>query len=124
MITDAWLGLVRDMLHGDAVTQVTHFAVGTGTTTETGNDIALESEVQPDGANRSGIDAKTKPSSKAVQFQMNIGAAQLDGVALTECGLLNAASGGDLANRITHAAINKTLDFELRYQTLVTGSDV
>lgn len=124
MITDVWLGLMRDVLYGDAVTQVTHFAVGTGTTTETGNDTALENEVQPDGANRSAIDSKSKPSSKAVQFQMNIGAAQLDGIALTECGLLNAASGGDLANRIVHAAINKTAAFELRYQILVTGSDV
>jgi len=124
MIVDAWLQLVRDMLYGDSVTQVSHLAVGTGTTSETANDTALENEVYPDGSNRSAIATRTKPSSKAVQFQMNISASQLGGVALTECGLFNAASGGTMMNRVTHAAINKTTDFELRYQILVTGSDV
>ena len=124
MIVDAWLSAVRDMLYGDSVTQASHLAVGTGTTGETANNTALETEVYPDGANRSAIDSRSKPSSKAVQFQMNISASQLDGVALTECGLLNAATGGTLVNRITHSAINKTTAFELRYQILVTGSDV
>ena len=124
MIVDAWLSAVRDMLYGDSVTQASHLAVGTGTTGETANDTALETEVYPDGSNRSAIDSKSKPSSKAVQFQMNISASQLDGVALTECGLLNAATGGTLVNRITHSAIHKTTAYELRYQILVTGSDV
>ena len=124
MIVDAWLSAVRDMLYGDSVAQASHLAVGTGTTGETANDTALESEVHPNTTDRSAIDSRSKPSSKAVQFQMNISASQLDGVALTECGLLNAATGGTLVNRITHSAINKTTDFELRYQILVTGSDV
>ena len=124
MIVDAWLSAVRDMLYGDSITQASHLAVGTGTTGETANDTALESEVYPNTTDRSAIDSKSKPSSKAVQFQMNISASQLDGVALTECGLLNAAIGGTLVNRITHSAIHKTTDFELRYQILITGSDV
>ena len=124
MIVDAWLATIRNVMYGDSEAMPSHLAVGTGTTGETANDVALESEVYPDGSNRSAIDSKSKPSSKAVQFQMNVSASQLDGVALTECGLLNAATGGTLVNRTTHSAINKTTDFELRYQILVTGSDV
>ena len=124
MIVDAWLSAVRNMLYGDSVTQASHLAVGTGTTGETANDTALETEVYPNTTDRSAFDSRSKPSSKAVQFQMNISASQLDDVALTECGLLNAATGGTLVNRITHSAINKTTAFELRYQILITGSDV
>ena len=124
MIVDAWLATIRNVMYGDSETMPSHLAVGTGTTGETANDTALETEVYPDGSNRSAIDSRSKPSSKAVQFQMNISASQLDGVILTECGLLNAATGGTLVNRITHSAINKTTAFELRYQILVTGSDV
>ena len=124
MIVDAWLATIRNVMYGDSETMPTHLAVGTGTTGETANDTALETEVYPNTTDRSAIDSKSKPSSKAVQFQMNISASQLDGVALTECGLLNAATGGTLVNRITHSAINKTTAFELRYQILVTGSDV
>ena len=124
MIVDAWLTVIRNVMYGDSETMPSHLAVGTGTTGETANDTALETEVYPDGSNRSAIDSKTKPSSKSVQFQMNISASQLDGVALAECGLLNAATDGTLANRITHSVINKTTAFELRYQILMTGSDV
>ena len=124
MIVDAWLATIRNVMYGDSETMPSHLAVGTGTTGETANDTALESEVYPNTTDRSAIDSRSKPSSKAVQFQMNISASQLDGVALTECGLLNAATGGTLVNRITHSAINKTTAFELRYQILVTGSDV
>ena len=124
MIVDAWLTKMRNVLYGDSETMPSHFAVGTGTTGVTANDTALQTEVYPDGANRSAIASRSKSSSKAVQFQMNIGAAQLDGVALTECGLLNAATSGTLINRIVHNAINKTAAFEIRYQILVTGRDV
>jgi hypothetical protein len=125
MIVDAWLTKMRNVLYGDSETMPTHIVVGTGTTGETANDTTLETEVYPaGGTTRSAISSRSKPSSKAVQFQMNIGAAQLDGVALTETGAINVASGGTLMNRITHTAINKTTAFELRIQILVTGSDV
>ena len=124
MIVDAWLTKMRNVLYGDAETMPTHMAIGTGTTGETANDTALETEVQPDGANRSTIGTKSKPSSKSVQFQMDVAIGEANGNALTETGLLNAASGGTLANRLTHTAINKTAAFELRYQHLFTISDV
>jgi hypothetical protein len=124
MIVDAFLAQVRNVLYGDSETMPTHMAIGTGTTGEAANDTALETEIQPDGANRSAIDTKSKPSSKTVQFQMDVAIGEANGNALTETGLLNAASGGTLANRLTHMVINKTAAFELRYQHLFTMSDV
>ena len=124
MIVDAWLTKIRNVMYGDTETMPTHIALGIGTTGETANDTALETEVYPDGTNRSAIDSKSKPSSKSVQFQMNISTDEANGYALTETGLLNAATGGTLVNRITHTAINKTSAFELRYQHLFTMSDV
>ena len=124
MIVDAWLTKIRNVMYGDTETMPGWCAIGIGTTGETANDTALETEVYPDGANRSAIDSKSKPSSKSVQFQMNISTDEANGNALTETGLLNAAAGGTLVNRITHTAINKTSAFELRYQHLFTMSDV
>ena len=119
MIVDAFLTQIRNVISGDSETMPTHIAIGTGTTGETANDTALEAEVL-----RKVFDSTSKPSSKTVQFQINVDVGEANGNALSETGLLNAASGGILTNRITHAAINKTSDFELRYQHVLTVEDV
>ena len=124
MIVDVFLNLLRDAIYGDSVTYPTHIAIGTGTTAAAAGDTALETEVYPDGANRSAISSRTKPAAKKVRFQMLVGAGEANGENLTEVGEVNAATGGTFTNRVVHNVILKTAAFELRYQIQTTLSDV
>lgn len=124
MIVDAFLNLLRDAIYGDSVTYPTHIAIGTGTTAAAAGDTALETEVYPDGANRSAISSRTKPAAKKVRFQMLVGVGEANGEDITEVGVLNAATGGTLMNHVIHNVISKTAAFELRYQIQTTLSDV
>lgn len=124
MIVDAWLNAIRDVLYGDSVTMPTHIAIGTGTTAAAAGDTTLGTEILPDGLNRSAISSRTKPASKQVRIQMLVGAGEANGHNLTEVGALNAATGGTLVNLIVHPVIPKTGAFELKYQILITTSDV
>ena len=99
-------------------------AIGTGTTAATGSDTTLETEVFPDGANRSAISTRTKPAAKQVRMQMLLGVGEANGSSLTEVGASNAATGGTFMNRTVHTAIPKTAAFQLKYQIKTTLSDV
>lgn len=124
MIVDAFLNLIRNAIYGDSVTYPTHIAIGTGTTAAAAGDTTLETEIQPDGANRSAISSRTKPAAKKVRLQMLVGVGEANGNDLTEIGALNAATGGTLMNHITHTAIPKDASFELKYQIQIETSDV
>jgi len=124
MIVDAWLNAMRDFIYGDTITAPTHIAVGTGTTPALASDTTLETEIYPDGANRNTITSRTKPSARKVRLQMLISAGEANGNALTEVGVLNAATGGTLMNRVVHTAINKDASFEVKVQILTELSDV
>lgn len=124
MIVDAFLNSVRDFIYGDTITAPSHIAVGTGTTPALASDTALETEIFPDGANRNAITSRTKPSAKKVRLQTLIAAGEANGNVLTEVGILNAATGGTLMNRVVHTAINKDASFELKVQILTELSDV
>lgn len=124
MIVDAFLNLIRNAIYGDSVTYPTHIAIGTGTTAAAAGDTTLETEIQPDGANRSAISSRTKPAAKKVRLQMLVGVGEANGNDLTEIGALNAATGGTLMNHIIHTAISKDASFELKYQIQIETSDV
>lgn len=119
MIVDVFLTVVRNAIYGDTVTMPSHIAIGTGTTAAVAADTTLENEVD-----RNTISSRSKPSTKKVRLQMTIGANENNGLALTEFGAINAASGGTLTNRIVHSAINKTAVFELKYQVSIKLSGV
>jgi hypothetical protein len=121
----AGLNLLRDAIYGDSVTFYSHIAIGTGTTAPTASDTALETEIFPDGANRSAISSRTKPSAKAVRLQMLVGVGEANGEDITEIGAVNAATGGTFMNRIVlSTAVPKTENFELKIQIKNTLSDV
>lgn len=124
MILDAFLNMIRDAEYGDSVTWPTHIAIGTGTTAAAAGDTTLETEILPDGVNRSAITSRTKPSAKKVRLQIQVGVGEANGETLTEVGAINAATGGILANRIVHTAIAKDASYELKYQIQKTFSDV
>lgn len=124
MIVDVFLNAIRNAIYGDSITFPSHMAIGTGTTDATAGDTTLETEVYPDGANRSIIDSKTKTTSKRISYYMAVAAGEANGNTLTEVGVLNAVTGGTLANHFIHLGIVKDASFELRYQINFNLSDV
>lgn len=124
MIVDAFLTALRDAVYGDSVTMPTHIAIGTGTTAATASDTALETEVVPDGTNRSAISSRTKPSAKSVRVQMIVGVGEANGESLTELGASNAATAGTLTNHIVHPVIVKDAGCQIKYQIQYAFLDV
>lgn len=124
MIVDAFLTALRNAMYGDSVTMPTHIGVGSGTTLVAAGDTILETEVFPDGANRSAISSRTKPSASSVRLQMLIGVGEANGENLTEVAAFNAVTGGTMTNHVVHAAITKTAAYQLKIQIQITNSDV
>ena len=109
--------LIRDLIDEVPATGVTHLAVGTGTTAVVSGDTAMETE------QFRGALTKRTPSSGSVTWSYYLSSSQANGNDLTEAGLLNAASGGTLFARVTHAAITKTSSIAVMYSwTLNIGA--
>jgi hypothetical protein len=107
LTVDAGLNLLRDFIFGDAVTGLSHFAIGTGTTAEAAGDIALGVEVFRDVFTQ-----KTK-LAKGVQFQYFLNSTSANGSVISEGGLFgNGATGvadsGTMYARVTMPADTKT----------------
>jgi len=119
MMVDVGLNLFRDFLYDDNV----WMGFGTGTTAATAADTALETEFYPDAAAREAVGSKTKTTSKKVRLQTNLTSGEGNGSAITESGILDAASGGNLYNHHVFSAINKTAAIELNVQHEFTFSE-
>lgn len=94
LVTNAGLNLVRDLLDGDSVTGITHFAVGTGSAAVTALDTALGTEVFRDT-----VSGRTSNAQQLV-VQYYLGSGDANSNTLTELGLFNAASAGTLFARV------------------------
>lgn len=94
LVVNAGLNLIRDLLDGDAVAGITHFAVGTGTTAVTASDTALVTEVS-----RAAVAGRTSNAQQlVVSYYLPSGTA--NGNTLAEAGIFNAASGGTMFARV------------------------
>lgn len=100
MIVDTGLQHIADRMTDESQAAISHMAVGTGTNVEAGSQTALQTEIA-----RVALTSKTRSDKKAVyvgDFAAGVGTG-----ALTEVGLLNAASAGVLLSRIVFAVKNK-----------------
>lgn len=86
---------------GSALTAFTYIAIGTGTTAAAIGDTTLQTE-----SARSASQTPTNPSASVFQVQYTFPAGTGTG-AITEAGLLDASSGGNLLAHQVFAAINK-----------------
>jgi hypothetical protein len=107
--------LVAKLFINQPINQVSHVAVGKGSTAVTSADAALESEVFRKAINP--IDPSqhittTNTDKRKVMITTELDFAEAND-ALTEAGLFNAASGGVMYNRVVFPPINKTADFKL-----------
>lgn len=80
---------------------MSHIAIGTGTTAAATGDTALETELARGAATYAHTDG-TKVFTFEATFAAGVGTG-----AITEAGVLNAASGGTLLDRVVFGAINK-----------------
>lgn len=98
LVVNAGLNLIRDLLDGDAVAGITHFAVGTGTTAVSATQTALVTQVLRDTV--------TSRTSNAQQLVVSyyLASGSANGNTLAEAGLFNAASGGTMFARVKLAS--------------------
>jgi len=84
--------------------EMSHMAIGTGTTAASASDTALESELD-----RNALTSRTQGSGASANTVVYVGDwAAGDGTgSITEAGIFNASSGGTLLCRQVFSAINK-----------------
>jgi hypothetical protein len=117
LVTLAGRNLVRDALSGISV-DITHLAVGTGTTAVDASDTAMETEVLR------GILTRTMRNSGQVVFDYYLASGDANGSELTEAGLFDAASSGTLFAHYVHAAISKSSSITVTYRwTIDIGAE-
>ena len=94
LVVNAGLNLIRDLLDGDAVNGLTHFAVGTGTAAVLATDTTLGNEVS-----REAVTLRTSNAQELViSYYLASGTANSN--TLSEAGLFNAASAGTMFARV------------------------
>lgn len=115
LVVDAGLDLIASRLVGTASDVMSHMAVGSGTVAAASGDTALGNEL--------GRVALTSGSAtdNVVTYAATFGAGTGTG-AVTEAGILNAGTGGDMLCRTVFDVVNKAADDTLTVTWTVTIS--
>lgn len=100
LVVDSGLDYIASRMEGVTDSVMSHMAVGTGTTSAASGDTVLETEVARETL------TSTTVTSNAVAYVATYPAGTGTG-ALTEAGILNAASGGTMLCRTVFSVINK-----------------
>lgn len=109
-VTDAGRSLAAARLeNGTPTAGLTHFAVGTSSSTPQATDVSLGAEVF-----RSVI-TQYIPAAQKITVRYFLGTGDANGNTLVECGALNAASGGVLYARAVHNPVTKTASKTVTY---------
>ena len=100
LVVTAGKDYVASRIKDATATAMSHMAIGTGTATPAAGNTALGSQ-----SHRSAL-TSTTVSSNVVTYVASFGAGDGTG-AITEAGLFNASSGGDMLCRTTFSVVNK-----------------
>jgi len=102
LITTVGKNSIADqLLASPAVAKPTHMAIGTGATAPALGDTTLQTELD-----RNTLTSKTRGANNIITMVGDWAAGDGTG-AITEGGILNAASSGDLYSRATWTVVNK-----------------
>ena len=115
MIMNDGLDLLRDFIHGDSVTSPSHMAVGDGTSFPQATETTLINELL-----RKTFSTQTKGTTGKETLEMTILTSEANGEDLSEIGIFNHATTGDMLNRIVFDPIAKTSAFELKIEIELT----
>ena len=100
LVVDTGLAFIASRMKDASATAMSHMAIGTGTTAAASGNTALGTE-----AARVAL-TSTTVTSNAVAYVCSFAAGTGTG-AITEAGILNAASGGTLLCRTVFSVVNK-----------------
>lgn len=115
-ITDVGKQQILEWLIGNSPGFPTHIGVGSGTTGFNATQTALVTEAFPDGADRNLKDAATRAGKQAT-IEMLVKATDLNGTAdpdgITEAGLFDSATSGNMFSRNVFNSVPKDDDTEI-----------
>ena len=100
LVVDDGLEYIASRMKDTSATAMSHMAIGTGTTAAAASDTALGTQ-----AHRNAL-TSTTVTANAVAYVASFAAGEGTG-AITEAGILNAASGGTLLCRTVFSVVNK-----------------
>ena len=115
LVVTAGKSFVASRMKDATATAMTHLAIGTGTTAAAVGNTALVTE-----ATRQAL-TSTTVSTNEVAYVASFAAGTGTG-AITEAGLLNAASGGTLLCRTVFSVVNKGADDSMTITWTITVS--
>ncbi len=101
LVVDTGLAFIASRMKDATATAMSHMAIGTGSTSAAAGDTTLETELA-----RTAL-TSTTVTTNSVAYVATYPAGTGTG-ALTEAGILNAASGGTMLCRTVFAVINKS----------------
>ena len=110
-VTDGKTEMMK-WLAGESATAPTHVGYGSGTESANSEDSALGTEID-----RKSVTATR--SGREVLFEATIASTEEDGESISEIGLLNAASDGDMFNRSVFSTISKNTNFDIQMDIIV-----
>lgn len=107
LVVNAGLAFIISRMVGTAKNVMSHMAVGSGSTAAAAGDTALGSQL----GSRKALDSTTITGSnnEKVQYVCTFGSGEGTG-AITEAGIFNASSSGDMLCRTVFSVVNKAAD--------------
>lgn len=118
LVVNTGLEFMASRMLGASKNVMSHMAVGSGTTAAAAGDTALETALGPRKALSSS--AVNGGDAKKVEFEAVFNAGEGTG-AVTEAGIFNAGSGGDMLCRTVFPVINKTSSDSLSIVWTITA---
>jgi hypothetical protein len=121
LVVNTGLAYIISRMVGTAKSVMSHMALGSGTTAAAPGDTALESQL----GSRVALDSTTIAGSddEKVVYVSTFGAGAGTG-AVTEAGIFNNSSGGDMLCRTVFAVVNKAADDTMEITWTITLSAV
>jgi hypothetical protein len=121
LVVNTGLAYIISRMVGTAKSVMSHMALGSGTTAAAPGDTALESQL----GSRVALDSTTITGSddEKVVYVSTFGAGAGTG-AVTEAGIFNNSSGGDMLCRTVFAVVNKAADDTMEITWTITLSAV
>ena len=115
LVVDAGLDYIASRMKDATATAMSHIAVGSGSTAAAAGDTTLGSELARNAL------TSTTVTGNEVAYVVTFGAGEGTG-AITEAGILNADTGGDMLCRTVFSVVNKAADDSLQITWTVTLS--
>ena len=116
LVVSAGLNFIASRMAGTSPGVMSHMAIGTGTATPAASDTDLQSIA----GSREAIDSTTV-TNNTVAYVAAFEAGDQTG-AITEAGIFNASSGGDMLCRSTFTAVTKEADENMSITWTITVS--